>query len=1002
MRLHRLVVQAFGPYAERTEIDLDALCSAGIFLVHGPTGGGKTSLLDAVCFALYADIPGPRPAGRALRSDHADPTLPPTVVLEFSVHERRIRVTRSPEHRRPKRRGDGSTPVPAQVLVQELTGGSWVATASRSDEAGLFLRELLGMGLEQFAKVVLLPQGDFAAFLRASPEERRTLLERLFDISRYLDVEQWLAQQRRDTQDVLERTRAAWRGGCARLDEVVTDLPSDLLVDWPRWSDPDPVEDLPAIRAAVTQAMAWLADFAAQSLVHADAADAAHVEAEAALNAAERIDADRSRGLAATASLRELDSAATDYDRQVAELAAADRAAELAGDLRAVHAAQAELAEARRLEEAAQAVAGPQVEPDPSATLQRVLGLDECVAAIDKATRLAAELERQRVQAAASLASATRQVSDLDAEIEQLQDRHQQLLEGLAAAREFAARAESGEAVVAAAQRLVTVRTEFEAAQARLGEAVVTHVNAVDVAQQARATLLDLRQRRLAALAAELAADLVDGADCPVCGSTEHPAPARNADPVGAVDLDTAQDTWESLAARAQEYAGQRATAEALVATRLADLAGDQRSLAELTADLTAIRQGWERDRAIAARQPRVLDELETVRAALADLEQQRLAAATALQLAQAAHQVVLDRAEAEARELARERARHTGCGCGGDGRQREHRRYRDRLVALGQARAARMDAESRALAALEALLTLCRATGFADVAALRAASLPDEQRLRRRERLAQLDRQRAGDERILSDPAVQAALAAPAPDLGAVRRVTEAARARRVSSAAQSGFAERAAGDFARLADQALELATQLAPLAHRAETIGRLADTVNGLGADNTLRMRLSAFVLAGRLERVVDLANSRLARLGDGRYRLRHSDQLAARGQRSGLGLRVHDLWTGVERDTATLSGGESFMASLALALGLADAVREEAGGLDLQTLFIDEGFGSLDEESLEQVLAILDELRDGGRAVAVVSHVPELRARIPAQLRVEKTDRGSRAQVVTRSA
>ena len=159
-------------------------------------------------------------------------------------------------------------------------------------------------------------------------------------------------------------------------------------------------------------------------------------------------------------------------------------------------------------------------------------------------------------------------------------------------------------------------------------------------------------------------------------------------------------------------------------------------------------------------------------------------------------------------------------------------------------------------------------------------------------------------------------------------------------------------------------------------------LADTTSGIGPDNTLRMRLTAYVLAARLETVATLANERLAVMGGGRYLLEHSDERAARGARSGLGLRVLDQWTGRVRDTATLSGGESFMASLALALGLADAVREEAGGLDLGTLFIDEGFGSLDDDSLEQVLTVLDGLREGGRAVGVVSHVADLRTRITA--------------------
>ena len=209
MRIHRLQVQAFGPFAGRVDVDLDAAASAGLFLVHGPTGAGKTSLLDAVCFALYADVPGSR-SRRSLRSDHADPGTPPEVVLEMTVAGRRLRITRSPEWYRPKKRGTGLTRVQPSVLLEEHRGGTWTTLSTRHDEVANVVKDVLGMGLAQFAKVVLLPQGDFAAFLRATPEDRREVLEKLFDIGVFADVEQWLADQRRTTGAALEQ---AYLGG---------------------------------------------------------------------------------------------------------------------------------------------------------------------------------------------------------------------------------------------------------------------------------------------------------------------------------------------------------------------------------------------------------------------------------------------------------------------------------------------------------------------------------------------------------------------------------------------------------------------------------------------------------------------------------------------------------------------------------------------------------------------------------------------------------------------
>ena len=186
--------------------------------------------------------------------------------------------------------------------------------------------------------------------------------------------------------------------------------------------------------------------------------------------------------------------------------------------------------------------------------------------------------------------------------------------------------------------------------------------------------------------------------------------------------------------------------------------------------------------------------------------------------------------------------------------------------------------------------------------------------------------------------------------------------------------------------------------PLAERAAEMAELAASFTGTG-ENTRRMRLTSYVLAAHLETVTQMANERLATMTDGRYQLRYTDERAKGNQRSGLGLLVVDAWTGRSRDTATLSGGEAFMASLALALGLGDAVRADSGGLELHTLIVDEGFGSLDQDTLEQVMEVLDSLREGGRLVGVVSHVTELRARIPTHVEVIKTSEGSRVRTTS---
>ncbi len=261
------------------------------------------------------------------------------------------------------------------------------------------------------------------------------------------------------------------------------------------------------------------------------------------------------------------------------------------------------------------------------------------------------------------------------------------------------------------------------------------------------------------------------------------------------------------------------------------------------------------------------------------------------------------------------------------------------------------------------------------------------------RERVEAHRSRRAAVDAELADPRLAEAAARPAADPQSCRAALDAATGRlREVSAAETSAGQRCA-ELDRLSAETARQARALAPLRAEHARLRRLAQLTAGTSAENELRMRLESYVLAARLEQVAAAASVRLRRMSAGRYTLIHSDAKGAGRARSGLGLRVADAWTGTERDTATLSGGETFFASLALALGLADVVTEEAGAVRLDTLFIDEGFGSLDEQTLDEVLDVLDALRERDRTVGIVSHVADLRHRIPAQLEVVKGRDGS---------
>ncbi|NHI18448.1 SMC family ATPase [Phycicoccus endophyticus] len=991
MILHRLELQAFGPFAERAVVDLDAASAAGLFLVHGPTGSGKTSLLDAICFALYADVPGSR-SRRGLRSDHASPETPPEVVLELTVSGRRLRLTRSPEWQRPKRRGTGTTRVPAAVVLEERRGSGWEAVSTRHDEVADVVADLLGMGMQQFATVVLLPQGEFATFLRAEPEARRELLQRLFDIGVFSDVEQWLADTRRETVAALEAAGAELEHDLLRLADALEALATadpELVV-----GDPAP-EMLPRRLAEIATR---LGDRVTASVTELDALEATEAAAHQALATGRELLGHRRRGEQATAALAELATAEQAHRERAARLAACEQAAALRGHLAALERAREEVrteaAEAESRRAAATALGVDPCGDEPAVLAERAGSLDDAAGEVDRLTLTAREL-------ATSLEGLLTRRDRLEAQ-------QAGLAEELPAARSAAEQAgETATAVAAEAARATDLAAAVEEVEHRLGLLAEADADAARAAALEPALLagrerlsgllgqlIELQHRRLEGMAAELADRLEPGTPCPVCGAAEHPDPAVAADPVSPEQLAAAQDAVEHARVEVDHTEGAVRDLLAAVRTREEVLGGAtgeglRARLAERRAALEAARAAEHH-----------LVEAESTRARLR-AEADRVTAAheqatSTLESLGEQVRALGEQAEDVGSRLAAAVAAHDGCPCGGSDPAR-HREVAAVLTGLARAEAAVTAARSRLAGAQDDLAGALAEAGFPDADAARDALLPAPEADRLRDAVLGHERAVAAATAVLAEPEVDAALAGQAPDLEALAAAHTAARRLVLEGSSQHEALTRAARAVDRLRPRLEEHCRGLAELTGRHARVRELADAVGGTGGENTLRMRLTSFVLAARLEKVAALANERLAVMGSGRYLLEHSDDRAARGARSGLGLRVLDQWTGRVRDTATLSGGESFMASLALALGLADAVREEAGGLDLGTLFVDEGFGSLDEDSLDQVVGVLDGLREGGRAVGVVSHVPDLRARIGHQVVVTKGSAGSTVAV-----
>jgi exonuclease SbcC len=330
------------------------------------------------------------------------------------------------------------------------------------------------------------------------------------------------------------------------------------------------------------------------------------------------------------------------------------------------------------------------------------------------------------------------------------------------------------------------------------------------------------------------------------------------------------------------------------------------------------------------------------------------------------------------------------------------HRQTLDHCRALATGLHELVTQRANARDAARRLSTALQSNGLESMEQAQAAALSPAMAAELTTLLRTAEQQLAQATALLAQPDVTAALKLPAPDVDALAEAHTQAAALLTDAGRRHTLSEQAQRELHALSRTVHQALADLGPAQAEAQLVQELADCVAGNSADNALRMRLSSYVLAARLAEIATLANERLTTMSDGRYTLEYTDARAAKGARSGLGLLVRDAWTGQPRETSSLSGGEAFMASLALALGMGDAVRAEAGGFDLQTLFVDEGFGSLDEESLEQVMAVLDTLREGGRAVGIVSHVTELRTRIPHQLRVLKEQAGSRIQTEDRDS
>jgi len=1025
MRLHTLELQAIGPYATPQRIDFGALTASGLFLLEGPTGAGKTTILDAITFVLYGersrdDRNEDGPHADRLHSHFAAPGLEPSVTLEVSLRGTRYRVRRTPEYQRPKRRGAGLVTEAAQVHLERLEAGGWTSLSANKAEAGEAIRDAIGLTQAQFTQVMLLRQGEFAKFLRSSGDDRQKLLTALFGTQLYDRITDELGSRRTDATRAREAAQrqiaaaAAAAAEAAGLDEAARD---ELLA----LSQGDRAARLAEVTAQVA------ADSAAARAELAGST-ARLAGAQAAVERAGQHAALLRRLADALGRLAGHEAGRAEYEARAARLEAARRADPVRPLLDALAEAEAVLADTR------DAVAGrPGLdlaaprdgagadgagadgagaagsETGPLAGLAATAAAGRAAAArADERERTAAglqylvgqeaglagrEAELARLNEAA--AAAGDRAARLEAARQELPAQIAELDERLTGARVAAAGLADGEAQLDAVMVRLAAAARAQDLAGRLDELAAAASATVDLHQQLVDDHQQAMQERLDNMAAELACQLTADCACPVCGSTGHPAPAPMRD--GAVleqDVARAADARDAAALAREQAQERQAELAAEVADCQATAGGD--TVTELDAELAALA-----DRVTAAQE--AAQEAASLEPVLADRQAERdqlgeeLTAAVAESAAARKEAgAAQDRLDQLAAEVAAEAAEFGSVSARQAALRQSaiaDRELTEALGALAGARAAADAARRRAARELSergfAAVGDARAAVLApgDLAALAGQVTAWTSELAARQAAVAADDLAGLDAAGLAE--AEAAASAAAADLAAAQDADRGARG------ASQALTEKAARLRQRLAelDREQDAADRLTA---RTEPVIRLAGLARG--TEGQRKIALTTYVLRLWFEQVVQAANARLAAMSSGRYELRRTDEGESRRQRTGLTLAVIDRHTGAERSPKSLSGGETFYTSLALALGLADVVRAEAGGVELDTLFIDEGFGSLDPQTLDQVMAVIDDLRDRGRAVGIVSHVADLKDRVYERLEVRRLRDGSSTATV----
>ena len=1020
MRILRLTMDAVGPFPGHEVIDFEAFSDAGRFLLSGPTGAGKSTIIDAIVFALYGKVSGGRDSSDSrIRSRYASEQAKTEVELIFSTSSGNYKVRRQPAYERVKKNGKGVTKQNAKAwlfkLDEQLREVSEPLT--KTSDVGTEITRIVGLSREQFTQTVVLPQGKFAQFLRSTSKDRQDLLQELFGTAIFEDLQLDLVERARKVkknQEALDATLRANLGVLASLlDEAPQLDPARCLVYEPV---PEVDCEFDPLETAWDSRFEPLAPWLERNQRCANLEVSALREQEDKLRSEFAYQRDlaarQERYLTLTKEHEQLVAQGPAQRQRLAQI----QALQALSDLKPWHEQLKQAQQAVAQRQLSQALALEQLESDEraQAVLQPLdyrgaqalsVQLTAQVAALSPQVELEAGLAGRR----RDLQTKTQAHESASAKLAQGRERENQLPTQIASKQELLEQLNEQAATLPTAQ----LAQEQAAQTLKLAKAheqlVKDHQRARKLQQLVALELKQASQRHkhmleqwLSQSALNLAQNLVAGEPCPVCGATEHPAPATQ----GGENI--SQEQLDQALEKVNEVQGELSQASERVTKLAAQLeaqpcqlspAQAREQLQEAKATLAAAQQASEQASSCKAQIAKLNGQLEALRADNQTAQARLAGDAKEIQLlgekidadaaslscegfeSVAAKVEYLSQLAAALEQLAKAGQELDQC------KKRAQQAADSFAVQWAQASANFADHSAKPAAPAptdpaeteptqdtsaanvqDGYAQACQAFAGLDLAALKATSASYEKSLSiNQAALAEL-------EGIELTP----------PPLEQTRLQLEQAQAKTQACQTYASTWQAFAGQ---VNAQLAKLNELLARRSKASDKDGQLLALASAANGDNQARLTLSAWVLQAHFRQVLVFANERLGVIGAGRYELINVDsEEDTRQQKQGLGLAVVDHLSGTTRSPRTLSGGESFYVSLALALALADVVATQNGGIEMNTLFIDEGFGSLDEGTLAEVMDVLSALHSGGRVVGIVSHVSELKRAIPAAVEV----------------